>query len=79
MDLPRFCRQVVERNEQIINANVFYRYYALIPFSHWDPKTNPDTKQICKVILDTHVNDTNKYQIGLSKIFFRAGQVNDKC
>ncbi|KAG1058152.1 hypothetical protein G6F43_000039 [Rhizopus delemar] len=51
------------------------RYYALIPFSHWDPKSNPDIKQICKVILDTHVNDTNKYQIGLSKIFFRAGQL----
>ncbi|ORE01922.1 hypothetical protein BCV72DRAFT_62883 [Rhizopus microsporus var. microsporus] len=51
------------------------RYYALIPYSYWDPKSNPDVKQICRVILDTHVNDTNKYQIGLSKIFFRAGQL----
>ncbi|KAG1455490.1 hypothetical protein G6F56_007054 [Rhizopus delemar] len=51
------------------------RYYALVPFSEWDPKTKPEVKKICKAILDTHVNDLNKYQIGLSKIFFRAGQL----
>ncbi|CAO3687206.1 unnamed protein product [Rhizopus stolonifer] len=51
------------------------RYYALVPFSEWDPKTKPEVKKICRAILDTHVNDLNKYQIGLSKIFFRAGQL----
>jgi myosin-5 len=51
------------------------RYHALIDSSYWYPKENPDVKNICSVILDTHIKDTDKYQIGLTKIFFRAGQV----
>ncbi|KAF7723875.1 Myosin type-2 heavy chain 1 [Apophysomyces ossiformis] len=50
------------------------RYYALVNSKHWDPKTNPDIQTLCKVILDTYIQDTDKYQIGLTKIFFRAGQ-----
>ena len=30
---------------------------------------------MCKLILDTVVNDDDKYQVGLTKIFLRAGQV----
>lgn len=51
------------------------RYYALTNFSLWDPKSKPDTKTICSEILDTNIKDTDKYQVGLTKIFFRAGQL----
>lgn len=51
------------------------RYHALIPFAIWDPKTKPDIKTICSEILNTNIKDTDKYQVGLTKIFFRAGQL----
>ncbi|KAI9245964.1 P-loop containing nucleoside triphosphate hydrolase protein [Sporodiniella umbellata] len=51
------------------------RYYSLVPFSVWDPKQRPEVKTVCKAVLDQHVNDPNKYQVGLTKIFFRAGQL----
>lgn len=51
------------------------RYYALVPSSHWDPKANPDVRELCRVILDSCIKDTDKYQVGETKIFFRAGQV----
>ncbi|KAI7880816.1 P-loop containing nucleoside triphosphate hydrolase protein [Mucor mucedo] len=51
------------------------RYHALIPFALWDPKKMPDTKTICSEILNTNIKDTDKYQVGLTKIFFRAGQL----
>ncbi|KAG0166747.1 Myosin type-2 heavy chain 1 [Apophysomyces sp. BC1015] len=51
------------------------RYYALVNSKHWDPNTNPDIQTLCKVILDSYIQDTDKYQVGLTKIFFRAGQL----
>ncbi|KAI8072331.1 P-loop containing nucleoside triphosphate hydrolase protein [Gongronella butleri] len=51
------------------------RYYALVNSKHWDPHTHPDVKQLCNVILGTYINDSDKFQVGLSKIFFRAGQL----
>lgn len=51
------------------------RYYSLVSFAIWDPKSNPDTRKICSEILDTNIKDTDKYQVGLTKIFFRAGQL----
>ncbi|KAL0095549.1 P-loop containing nucleoside triphosphate hydrolase protein [Phycomyces blakesleeanus] len=51
------------------------RYYALVNSSHWDPATKPDIRKLCSVILDTHIKDKDKYQVGLTKIFFRAGQL----
>ncbi|KAI9358524.1 P-loop containing nucleoside triphosphate hydrolase protein [Pilaira anomala] len=51
------------------------RYYSLVNFSVWDPKSNPDIKTICSEILDTNIKDKDKYQVGLTKIFFRAGQL----
>lgn len=51
------------------------RYHALIDFAHWDPKTNPEIRAVCSQILDTNIKDTDKYQVGLTKIFFRAGQL----
>jgi myosin-5 len=52
------------------------RYYALVPSSYWDPKANPDVKVLCQAILDKCITDTDKFQMGETKIFFRAGQVN---
>ncbi|ORX48771.1 hypothetical protein DM01DRAFT_1338431 [Hesseltinella vesiculosa] len=51
------------------------RYYALVNSKYWDPHTNPDVKHLCHIILDTYISDKDKYQIGLSKLFFRAGQL----
>ncbi|KAI7868484.1 P-loop containing nucleoside triphosphate hydrolase protein [Spinellus fusiger] len=51
------------------------RYYALVHSKHWDPHTQPDIRALCSAILDTHILDKDKYQVGLSKIFFRAGQL----
>ncbi|KAI9017941.1 P-loop containing nucleoside triphosphate hydrolase protein [Phycomyces nitens] len=53
------------------------RYYALINSKYWDPNThtNIDFRELCNVILTTYIQDPDKYQIGLTKIFFRAGQL----
>ncbi|KAI7867641.1 P-loop containing nucleoside triphosphate hydrolase protein [Spinellus fusiger] len=53
------------------------RYYALINSKYWDPNTNTsiDFRKLCSVILDTYIQDPDKYQVGLTKIFFRAGQL----
>ncbi|KAI8137073.1 P-loop containing nucleoside triphosphate hydrolase protein [Fennellomyces sp. T-0311] len=51
------------------------RYYALVSSEYWDPNTSPDIRKLCTVILDSCITDTDKYQIGLTKIFFRAGQL----
>ncbi|KAI8990068.1 P-loop containing nucleoside triphosphate hydrolase protein [Pilobolus umbonatus] len=57
------------------------RFYALVNSQYWDPNKNPDINKLCKVILDKYIPDKDKYQIGLTKIFFRAGQLAylDKC
>ncbi|KAG5272054.1 hypothetical protein AALO_G00161170 [Alosa alosa] len=34
-----------------------------------------DKKQVCKNLLETLIKDTDKFQFGKTKIFFRAGQV----
>lgn len=51
------------------------RYYALVGPEHWYPKNEKDIRTLCTAIVDEHIKDTNKYQVGLTKIFFRAGQV----
>jgi myosin-5 len=51
------------------------RYYALVNSKHWDPSVQPDVRRLTGVILDTWIQDNDKYQIGKSKIFFRAGQL----
>ncbi|KAI7905951.1 P-loop containing nucleoside triphosphate hydrolase protein [Cokeromyces recurvatus] len=51
------------------------RYYALVSSHYWDPKENPEVKSLCQIILDTCIQDTDKYQMGETKIFFRAGQL----
>ncbi|KAI8985182.1 P-loop containing nucleoside triphosphate hydrolase protein [Pilobolus umbonatus] len=51
------------------------RYYALVPSKHWDPKNRPDVGDLCSVILKTSISDEDKFQVGITKIFFRAGQL----
>ncbi|KAI7906682.1 P-loop containing nucleoside triphosphate hydrolase protein [Cokeromyces recurvatus] len=57
------------------------RFYALVNSKYWDPNLNPDIHQLCRVILEKYIPDTDKYQVGLTKIFFRAGQLAylEKC
>lgn len=47
------------------------RYYMLVHSSFW----NNEIKDFSAEILKKTVHDTNKYQIGLTKIFFRAGML----
>ena len=47
------------------------RYYMLVHSS----KRDPNVKTLCSLILDSSIKDVDKYQIGLTKIFFRAGMV----
>jgi myosin heavy subunit len=44
----------------------------LVRSEHW----SPDTKKLCSVILDTSIKVPDKYQVGITKIFFRAGMVS---
>ncbi|TXT13452.1 hypothetical protein VHUM_00819 [Vanrija humicola] len=49
------------------------RYYVLVNSKEWEG--NADVKAFCQLLLQRTLKDENKYQIGLSKIFFRAGMV----
>ncbi|KAI8394115.1 P-loop containing nucleoside triphosphate hydrolase protein [Radiomyces spectabilis] len=51
------------------------RYYALVSSKHWDPRNKPDGRELCSTILDACIHDQDKYQVGITKIFFRAGQL----
>ncbi|KAI8337239.1 P-loop containing nucleoside triphosphate hydrolase protein [Chlamydoabsidia padenii] len=51
------------------------RYYVLVPSDQWHPRGKADERKLCGAILDTHVTGEDRYQIGLTKIFFRAGQL----
>ncbi|KAG8929390.1 Myosin type-2 heavy chain 1 [Tulasnella sp. 418] len=47
------------------------RYYMLISSKYW----GPEIKQLCSLILNESIKDEDKYQVGLTKIFFRAGML----
>ncbi|CCJ31284.1 unnamed protein product [Pneumocystis jirovecii] len=47
------------------------RYYMLIHSSFW----NNEIKNLSMKILEKTIHDPNKYQVGLTKIFFRAGML----
>ncbi|TFY67201.1 hypothetical protein EVJ58_g1777 [Rhodofomes roseus] len=50
------------------------RYYMLAHSSEWGPMIqNLELKSLCTLVLDRTLNDSDKYQTGLTKIFFRAG------
>ncbi|KAK9728893.1 Myosin type-2 heavy chain 1 [Basidiobolus ranarum] len=48
------------------------RYYLLLPSSQWSPQ---DLSKFTMSILQHTINNPDKYQLGLSKVFFRAGQL----
>ncbi|KAH8117159.1 myosin 5 [Phellopilus nigrolimitatus] len=52
------------------------RYYMLVPSSDWSSMIkNLEIKPLCSLILKKTINDEDKYQAGLTKIFFRAGML----
>ncbi|KAI9264410.1 P-loop containing nucleoside triphosphate hydrolase protein [Sporodiniella umbellata] len=57
------------------------RFYALISSKHWFKCKNPDIRELCNLILEASIKDKDKFQVGLTKLFFRAGQLAylEKC
>ena len=52
------------------------RYYMLVPSASWTPEIRNMAKAILSKALGAGKNDgTDKYQMGLTKIFFRAGML----
>ncbi|KAH8102837.1 P-loop containing nucleoside triphosphate hydrolase protein [Cristinia sonorae] len=52
------------------------RYYMLVHSDEWDNMIrNLELKPLCSLILERTINDPDKYQSGLTKIFFRAGML----
>ncbi|KAJ7285580.1 myosin 5 [Mycena rebaudengoi] len=52
------------------------RYYMLVPSSDWQPLIHSmDLRRLCTTILEKTITDKDKYQNGLTKIFFRAGML----
>ncbi|OCF76638.1 hypothetical protein I204_02336 [Kwoniella mangroviensis CBS 8886] len=49
------------------------RYYMLVSSKEWS--SNTDYKGLCSLILQKTLKDEDKYQMGLTKIFFRAGML----
>jgi len=48
----------------------------LVPSTDWAPMIQRlELKKLCSRILDKTINDPDKYQSGLTKIFFRAGML----
>ncbi|KAI0340163.1 myosin 5 [Trametopsis cervina] len=52
------------------------RYYMLVKSTEWGPMIqNLELQPLCNLILERTINDPDKYQSGLTKIFFRAGML----
>jgi myosin-5 len=49
------------------------RYYLLVSSSEWNAES--DVRSLCNTILKKTLKEEDKYQIGLTKIFFRAGML----
>ncbi|KAL1918088.1 uncharacterized protein VTP21DRAFT_3354 [Calcarisporiella thermophila] len=47
------------------------RYYMLVHSQYW----TQDIRQLCSTILNETIKDSDRFQIGTTKIFFRAGQL----
>jgi len=48
----------------------------LVPSTDWQPMIQKlELKLLCSLILEKTINDPDKYQSGLTKIFFRAGML----
>ncbi|KAI0317763.1 myosin 5 [Amylostereum chailletii] len=52
------------------------RYYMLVSATLWGPLIQKlELRQLCSLILDKTINDSDKHQSGRTKIFFRAGML----
>ncbi|KNE68519.1 hypothetical protein AMAG_12690 [Allomyces macrogynus ATCC 38327] len=49
------------------------RYYMLVPSTEWHGFK--DIRALCTTLLNRTIPDEDKYQVGRTKIFFRAGQL----
>jgi myosin-5 len=49
------------------------RYYMLVPSKQW--RGNDDVRSLCTLILEKAIPEDDRYQMGLTKIFFRAGML----
>ena len=48
----------------------------LVKSSVWQPLIQSmDLRKLCSIVLENTINDSDKYQNGLTKIFFRAGML----
>ena len=51
-------------------------YYMLVPSKQWSPMIKQlEIRPLCMLILEQTITDEDKYQTGLTKIFFRAGML----
>lgn len=58
------------------HTQIFARYYMLVPSSDWQPMISQmQLKPLCTRILQSTIRDPDKFQNGLTKIFFRAGML----
>lgn len=57
----------------LADAQLTIRYYVLVSSKEWS--SNSDVKTLCSAILAKTLKEEDKYQIGLTKIFFRAGML----
>lgn len=48
------------------------RYYMLVPSSEW---ASMEVRDLCNVILERTIKEEDKFQLGKTKIFFRAGML----
>jgi len=44
----------------------------LVRSKHW----GSDTKKLCSIILDDSIKEPDRYQVGMTKIFFRSGMAS---
>lgn len=61
---------------RVIDYSSLHRYYMLVPSADWQPMIqHMELRPLCSLILERTINDPDKYQSGLTKIFFRAGML----
>jgi myosin-5 len=71
-----FAERYVTEVYPTISTNTSMRYYMLVPSSDWQPLIQSmDLRRLCTTILEKTITDKDKYQNGLTKIFFRAGML----
>lgn len=77
LDIRRICRTVRFQPKDILNkVDKLNRYYMLVPSSDWRSMIQSmDLRRLCSTILEKTIADSDMYQNGRTKIFFRAGML----